>query len=188
MLDRTGPLTETRRKLELLARRYLDLPRTRYLPEAIRQQHRSMFGLTIFEDFGVNPQSTERSRSGLIVTESLMGLLNFEEVKDFTPDRLRQIVEEGAASEWAPHVYAEWKMVSPERMPGRWWPMPVLYALLPQHPASTIRTVLIGLEAMEVVLKRRTTFRADPKSRTKAVALTKEGEALFEKLAKKLAK
>src|SRR5260370_30904451 len=113
MHDRTGPpnLKETRRKLELLARMYLESPRTRDLPNSIRQQHRSMFGLTIFEDFGVNPQSMERSRSGLIVTESLLGLLNFDEVRDFTPDRLRQMVEGGAAREWAPHVYAEWKMV-----------------------------------------------------------------------------
>jgi hypothetical protein len=186
MPDRTGPpnLKETRRKLELLARMWLDSPGTRLLPESIRRQHLSMFGPTIFEDFGVNAQSTERARSGLIVTESLMGLLNFEEVRDFTPDGLRRLVEGGSAREWAPHVYAEWKMVSPERIPGRWWPMPVLYAVLLEHPASTIRTVLIGLEAMEVIRKRPTTFRPNAKSRTKSVALTKKGEALFEQLVK----
>ena len=142
----TGPpsLAETRRKLELLARMYLESPRTHEFPESIRQQHRSMFGLTIFEDFGVSAQSIERSRSGLIVTETLLGVLNFDEVKDFTPDQLRQMLEGGAAREWAPYVYAEWKMVSPERTPGRWWAMPVLNAMLAEHPASTIRTILIG--------------------------------------------
>jgi hypothetical protein len=182
MLDHTGP--QTRRKLELLAHMYRESPRTRDLAESIRKQHQSMFALTIFEDLGVNAQSMERSRSGLIVTESLLGLLDFEEDKDFTADGLRRSVERGAACEWAPHVYAEWKMSSRDRIIGRWWPMPVLYALLGQHPASTIRTILIGLEAMEVVLRRRTAFRPNPKARTKAVALSKKGEALFANLAK----
>ena len=41
---------------------------------------------------------------------------------------------------------------------------------------------------MEVVLKRPVTFRANPKSRTKAVALTKKGEWLYEQLEKKVPK
>ena len=103
--------------------------------------------------------------------ETLASVLAFD---GFTPMALQELIEgKSSICEWADHAYPEWVMASDDgRTPGRWWILPVLYGLMPQHPPSTIRSVLIGLEAMGVVSKHPTIFRVNPKTRTKSVRLT----------------
>jgi hypothetical protein len=174
------PPPDSYRKLKLLA----DLYRSRVHPgrfkPSIREAHAHMFGLTLFEDRDVTPQSYLRSRSGLIVTEAVMGLLNL----DVSPEKFGQgIATQPCVSVWADIAAREWTMTSPERTPGRWWIYPVLYHVS-KRPPSTVRLVGMGLEAMGIVAKQstKTPTTAIPKARPKSIRLTTFGETVLQQL------
>lgn len=170
---------ETKRKLLVLASTYKEKVGRTVLPASIRSQHEHMFGLTVLDDLGVDSQSVTRSRSGLIITETMLGFLD---IADISPGAFSNIVSKRVnVSTWATSVYPEWVLPAEDANVGRWWISPVLADLL-EHPSSSIRSVTLGLEAMGVIQRRRAKHQHKPKSRAQAVRLTAFGKALLEDL------
>lgn len=168
---------ETKRKLLLLAGIYKERVKRDAFPMAIRQQHKHMFGLTVLEDLGINAQNVTRSRSGLIITEMMIGFLDIE---DITESAFSKIVADRVnIADWSDHVYHEWVHPSDAAAKGKWWINPVLEDLLEQ-PRSSVRSVVLGLEAMGVIERRRAKHQRSPKSRAQAVRLTQFGKELLE--------
>ncbi|TGS85776.1 hypothetical protein EN817_20790 [Mesorhizobium sp. M3A.F.Ca.ET.174.01.1.1] len=161
------------RKLRLLASKYKAFVKGPLEPR-IAEQHNHMFGLSI-SDLPVH-----RSRSGLIITEILLGTLMLDINKAKIEAAVSQIAR---IRPWADLVYKEWKMAPPGAGvgPGRWWVLPVLYEFIGQ-PTSTVRSVVIGLEAMGMVESKKAHGRPNAKTRAKAVRITRRGEDLFRQL------
>jgi hypothetical protein len=168
--------SELERKLKLLWRWYARSAAARQLAPHIRQQHMSMFGGTLFGG-DVNPHSLLRSRSGLIVTEQLMFALVLDDIK---PEKFQAAINNRPAiREWADIAYREWSSPASSGTPGRWWPLPVVYGLLPGHPRSTIRSVVIGLEAMGVIEKRNAIFRLESEEPHQVNSFDRERRGTF---------
>ncbi|RWK74779.1 MAG: hypothetical protein EOR45_33420 [Mesorhizobium sp.] len=165
--------TDLNRKLRLLASKYKAFVKDPLEPR-IAEQHNHMFGLSI-TDLPVH-----RSRSGLIITEILLGTLMLDIKKEKIESAVSKIAR---ISSWADFVYKEWKMAPPGAGvgPGRWWVLPVLYEFIGQ-PTSTVRSVVIGLEAMGMVESKKAHGRPNAKTRAKAVRITRRGEDLFRQL------
>lgn len=174
--------TETTRKLKLLAEKYVKSRASRSMTGHIRKQHQHMFGLTLFYESDVNPHSLKRSRAGLILTEKLLGLLNLNLPSG---DQMRVVLgQEKRPKEvrsWASPAAKEWEEKLPDGSLGRWWPMPILHSFV-GAPESTLRSVLLGMEAMGLVEKKRATNSPKPKMRCKVVRITSEGVAFLKKL------
>lgn len=172
-----SPYEKTLRKLRLLAERYRASKATRNLPASIAAQHRSMFGVSLIEeDNGAHTKSIERS--GLILTENILGLLAMEEV---TPHGMEKYLRDRlpADSGWITRAYDEWTRPAGEEMPGKWWPMPVFPTVL-KCPDSTFRTIAIGLELMGLIEKAKAKpQRGDMSRRAKVVRITPTGLAFF---------
>lgn len=173
---------ETVRKLRVLSDWYNAQVDTSLLSPSIRKAHRHTFGLTGFDAGVPVVQSLARSRSGLAVTESIVRYLNANPkvVEAFSEKSMSGLIgSREPISGWAEHFWPEWSESSKERDCGKWWPMPVLTHLMSKHfPASTIRSTVIGLEAMGVIERRRSKRQGNPKSRANVVRLTKLGEKL----------
>lgn len=165
--------TDLNRKLRLLATKYKAFVKGPLEPR-IAEQHNHMFGLSI-ADLPVH-----RSRSGLIITEILLGTLILDVKKEKMEAAVSKIPR---ISSWEHLVYKEWKMAPPGAGvgPGRWWVLPVLYEFIKQ-PTSTVRSVVIGLEAMGMVESKKAHGRPNSKTRAKAVRITRRGEDLFRQL------
>lgn len=138
-----------------------------------------MFGLTLLEDLGVDAQNVTRSRSGLIITETMIGFLNIENISGVAFSNI--VSDRVNVADWADSVYQEWVLPADDATVGKWWINPVLEDLL-EHPRSSVCSVALGLEAMNVIERRRAKHQRSPKSRAQAVRLTKFGKGLLEDL------
>ena len=168
---------ETKRKLLLLAAIYKERVGRDALPKSIRAQHKHMFGLTVLEDLGVDAQNVARSRSGLIITETMLGFLDIDGISDRAFSKI--VVDRAQIADWSKHVYPEWVLPADGATVGKWWISPVLEALL-EHPSSSVRSVILGLEAMGVIERRLAKHQRSAKSRARAVRLTRFGKELLE--------
>mgnify|MGYP000361166347 CR=1 FL=1 len=179
---------ETVRKLRVLSGWYEAQVDTSILSPSLRKAHRHTFGLTGFDTTSPIVQSLARSRSGLEVTESILRYLKADpETTDAFSEKsmsgLLGSIE--ATNGWAEHFWPEWSETSKEDALGKWWPMPVLTHLMSKYfPASTIRSAVIGMEAMGVIERRRAKRQGNPKSRANVVRLTKLGKKLDMELKK----
>lgn len=168
---------ETKRKLLLLAETYKRQVKRDAFPVSVRKQHEHMFGLTVLDDLGVDAQNVTRSRSGLIITETMIGFLDIEGISESAFSKI--VADRVNVADWSDHVYHEWVRPADDATLGKWWINPVLEDLL-EHPRSSVRSVILGLEAMNVIERRRAKYQRSPKSRAQAVRLTQFGKELLE--------
>lgn len=168
---------ETERKLLLLAATYKERVGRDAFPQSVRAQHKHMFGLTVLEDLGVNAQSVTRSRSGLIITETMLGFLDIDGISERAFSKI--VADRVKIADWSDHVYREWVSPAKGATVGKWWISPVLEGLL-EHPSSSVRSVILGLEAMNAIERRLAEHQRSPKSRARAVRLTGFGKELLE--------
>ena len=173
---------EVLRKMRLVHTIYRAAPATRALTASVQKAHECLFGLSVIEGTGAFHQRLEKSRQGLIVLEKTLSFLDMAIKSESLRDVLARNGSE-TGRKWADSAAREWEDKT-ETGQG-WVPGVVLRSFIKVEP-STLRLVLLGLDAMQLVRLRkiaRSNLPTPRESAAKSVTITRRGKALLEELA-----
>lgn len=175
-----GDFSDTERKLRALAELYMTAAALVRLPENVKKLHRSMFGLTLYDEES-GAHSAIYSRSGLILTEKILDLLCRNVEADRLRSYLRGLPKKGPL--WADTAFAEWQRPAGRTPTGAWWPQVVLPEAT-RSRISTLNIVVGGLEMMGLVERTKVLpeNRPHPRSRGLVIRATAAGRDFFELL------